>query len=185
MQLRLGALLQPPRNDIIRTHPRPASPHKPHSRERFGTCPSRTAPTSGLGSGFGQHRKTKFTHPKYRSPTFRSMSDILNKTAFLFRHKRKKKSRICGTICYLCSLQNVLHSISDHSQAMAPSARPSHDLVVTCTISYRNPHLQPRAQVDMDSLLVCVGLKSGFTELSPNAGLLHTSKGNSDVRIVA
>ena len=109
LQLRLGALLQPPRNDIIRTHPRPASPHKPHSRERFGTCPSRTAPTSGLGSGFGQHRKTKFTHPKYRSPTFRSMSDILNKTAFLFRHKRKKNHAFAApsVTCVVCKMFSI------------------------------------------------------------------------------
>lgn len=144
------------------------------------------APTSGQGSGFGQHRTTKFTHPNYRSPTVGSMSDILKQNSRLVsKQKKERKSRICGTICYSCSLQNVLDSMSDHSQAMAPSARPIHDLVVTCIISYRNPNLQLRAQVDMDGLLVCVGLKSGFTELPPNAGLFYTTKRNSNIGIVA
>ena len=42
-------------------------------------------------SGFGQHRKTKFTHPKYRSPTVGSMSDILKQNSRLVSTQKKKE----------------------------------------------------------------------------------------------
>jgi hypothetical protein len=44
--------------------------------------------------------------------------------------------------------------------------------------------LQLGTQIDVNSLLVCVGLEPGLAELSPDTRLLHTSKGNANITVV-
>lgn len=43
---------------------------------------------------------------------------------------------------------------------------------------------QPVTEVDMHSLHSSIGCDASFTQLSANSTLLHTSKGDAEVRIV-
>lgn len=43
---------------------------------------------------------------------------------------------------------------------------------------------QPVAEVDVNSFHSSIGRDSSFTQLSANSALLHTSKGNAEVRVV-
>jgi hypothetical protein len=172
---------QPPSNDIIWAHSRPCSTQAT-TREGFGSCPSRADCTDCTIVRIIHAGKICLKR------VLRPMSDFFVEKDGPFQHHQNHAS--WRQICITRTVTSMDHADSNNC-SREPHSKPWRQAqprpgyaAMTCVYSYIVP-LQLGTQIDVNGLLVCVGLESSLAKLSPNARLLHTSKRNANIRVVA